>query len=154
MAQATETLSTTTLVASMGASGRHLTLNSLAGIVAGQTFLYIDKELAKVELVTASGVANVVLVKRGVDGTASTPHANGATVYIGRGDQFYMTDPIGAPQNPIRVSPYINVLTGVLWGVTGDEEGPGSAARFWSPVTNMPGAGPLGVRSLTVTTPS
>ena len=152
MAQATVTLSTTTLAAPLDASGRHATLSSLTGVIPGQTFLYIDKELAKVETIT--GISTVVVLSRGQDGTASTPHANGATVYLGRGDQFYMNDPQGAPANPIAVYPYINVVNGTRWGVTGDEDGPGVAARFWSPITDTPDFGPLGIRTTTTATPS
>lgn len=151
---ATVTLSTTTLVASMGATGRNLTLDSLAGIVAGQTFLYIDKELVKVEQVQPRGVDKVVLVQRGVDGTASTAHANGATVTIGLGHQFYMNDPMGTPPNPIAVYPYINVVNGTKWTAIGDDLGPQATARVWAQITTDYGFGSMGVRTVTVTVPS
>ena len=149
---ATVTLATTTLAAPLGVSERHATLTSLTGIIAGETFLYLDKELTQVEQITP--VSTVVLLRRGVDGTASMRHAQGTTIYLGRGDQFYLDDPQGAPPNPIPVSPYINILTGVRWGVTGDEEGPQAALRFWAPVTIATGIGSLGVRTVTTTEPS
>jgi hypothetical protein len=151
MAQATDTLATVTLNATVVASERHWTLSSTSGISPGVR-LYVGQELAAVEQVDQP-VSGVVVVRRGVDGTIATAHPSGSTLYVGRGDQFYQSDPMGTPPNPIRVYPYINAISGVLWGVTGDEAGPNTAARVWTAITSVPGVGPLGVRTITTTTP-
>lgn len=153
MAQATVTLTTITLLAAVTQDQRHWTVSNTDGLltITGQR-LYVGQELVTVEQITS--VSGVVVVRRGVDGTAATAHPAGATLYSGRGDQFYAVDPVGTPPNPILVYPYINVITGTLWGVTGDETGPGVGARIWTPITNVYGIGALGVRTTTTTTPS
>lgn len=148
---ATVTLATITLANAVAIDNRHWMLSSLVGVVPGMR-LYAGQELVAVEAYTP--VANVVIVRRGVDGTITTPHPAGATIYIGRADQFYGSDPMGTPPNPMAVSPYINVVTGAFWTVQGDEVGAGAAARAWVPITTTQAPGALGVRTTTVTTPT
>lgn len=151
MPSATATLATTTLIVQVGPGERHWQLASTAGITQG-TRLWIDRELAAVEQLT--GINNIVVVRRGVDQTIATPHQSSAAVTLGRGDQFYSTDPVGLPPIPVLVYPWINVLTGVSWVAQGDETGPGAAARIWAPITVAETQGPLGVRIVTTTIPS
>ncbi len=96
---ATETLASTTLSASLGASGGRVSLASMAGILPGMR-LYVEGELMAVIL--CNGECSVT---RGVDGTASVAHTSGATVYFGRADQFYQGPPMGAPPAAVLVSP-------------------------------------------------
>lgn len=151
MANATVSLSTATLQGTVTAAERHWTLDSLAGVTVG-TRLYVGQELAAVEQITP--VSGVVVVRRGVDGTVASAHPAGVTLYLGRGDQFYQSDPMGTPPNPILVYPWINAVSGVFWGVTGDDSGAGALARVWTPFTTVRDFGPLGVRTTTITAPS
>ena len=149
---ATITLGMRTLAAAVSCDDRQWTLSSVTGLAKG-TRLYVGQELVAIEQ-PATPVSNVIVVNRGVDGTIASAHPAGATLYVGTGDQFYLSDPMGTPPNPIPVSPYINVVTGTVWGVTGDETGPGAGARVWTVVTNVPGSGAVGVRTTTTTLPS
>lgn len=149
--QATTTLATTAFLSTVGASDTQVNLASTSGIVPG-VFLYANREAFKV--VALTGVGNYVAVLRGRDGTATQPHGTGETVYIARGDQLYQSDPMGLPPAAIPVNPYINVLTGALWTVQGDDVGPQANARSWQPITTTQSAGSLGVRVTTTTTPS
>lgn len=151
MAQATETLATVTLNLTVTQGERHWALSSMSGVVPGMR-LYVGQELAAVEQINQP-VSGVVVVRRGVDGTIATAHPAGSSLYLGRGDQFYQTDPLGTPPNPILVYPWINAVSGVIWGVTGDESGVGTLARVWTPFTTVPNIGALGVRTVTTTVP-
>lgn len=142
---ATVTLSTTTLSASSGATDDTVSLASTDGVLAG-TRLYMDREMLEVRSLVNTTRVSVV---RGLDGTPSTRHANGAQVTIGTPDQFYLTDPPGMPPSEVLVSPWINILTGVQWTAQGDEEGPGLSSRWWARTTATHGTGPLGVRTTT-----
>jgi hypothetical protein len=126
-------------------------LASTSGITPGVR-LYADRELMSVDRLT--GVGNEAVVRRGIEGTAATRHASNTAVYIGRGDQFYSSDPVGLPPIVVPVSPYINVLTGVAWVAQGDEAGPGNAGRLWAPITVTQAAGAFGSTVVTTTTPS
>lgn len=143
MAAATVTLSTTTTTARVGSGDSQVILASLTGVAPG-SFLWMDAELMRVQALT--GVGNAVIVRRGVEGSASGVHANGVTVTIGRGDQFYASDPVGVPPSPPLVLPYINVVNGTVWQPVGDEVGPGTDARFWQKQIVAPGSGAFGVQ--------
>lgn len=149
MATATVTLSTTTLTFAVNADDRQIKVASTSGLTPGVR-LYLDRELAEV---VSLGVDSWVNVRRGVDGTGSSRHASGATITIGRADQFYASDPVGLPANEVPVSPYINVLTGVHWLPQGDEIGSGRDGRWWQARTTTYSTGSLGVRT-TETTPA
>lgn len=144
---ATATLATTTLLANIGAGDSLILLGSTSGVMPG-VFLFIDGELTQVLGLGPS--AGWVSVKRGQDGTSTTPHGSNNTVYIGRGDQFYSTDPIGPAPGAEPVSPYINLRNGSIWYASGDETGPSAAARVWRRVTTTPDIGALGVRTSAV----
>lgn len=138
---ATVTLSSTTLANPIGAGDTRIQVASTSGILPG-TFLFLDGELV---LVNGLDLDPYLRVKRGVEGSASVPHAAGVTVYIGRGDQFYASDPVGRPPAVIPVSPYINTVNGAVWFAQGDANG--QSNRWWqkSAVTYVQGL--LGVRS-------
>ena len=113
---ATVTLPTTTLGVGVLDKDTLVSLASTSGVFAGIR-LFIDGELMKV---VSLDVDPWVRVIRGVDGTSAAPHPSTATVYIGRGDQFYQNDPVGRPPAAIPVSPYINVINGSVWFAQGD----------------------------------
>lgn len=142
---ATTTLSTVTLLANISASDNQISVSSTSGLVPGVRF-FIDGELLGY---LSLGPSTLVNVKRGLDGTQTQPHGSNATVYIGRADQFFQSDPHGVPPNPEPVTPYINATGNRLWVAQGDEVGSGAGARWWQQVTTTYGAGALGVRSTT-----
>lgn len=141
------TLATTTLSQLVGPSDQTFKLASTSGITPG-TRLYLDRELTSV----VSVGDGLVTVRRGVDGTAGARHGYNTLITIGRADQFFEVDPLGLPPNELPVTPYINVLTGVVWVATGDEQGPGVSGRLWQQSTTTSTIGSLGVR-VTTTTP-
>jgi len=143
---ATVTLSTTTLRQVVSATENQIKVASTAGLFPG-TRLWIDRELMRV---VSLGIDPVVNVVRGVDGTGGAPHSSNSTITIGRADQFYMTDPVGRPDEAIPVSPYINILTGVVWFAQGDVEPVGLSDRWWQPQTTTWEVGALGVRTKTL----
>ena len=145
------TLATTTFASNVGELDTNVNLTSTTGVVPGMR-LFADRECFAVEKLT--GVGNYAIVRRGVDGTFNRPHNTIQTVYIARPDQLFMIDPVGIPIAGVYSNPHINVTTGVIWVVQGDDSGPGIYARTWQPVTATQTAGPLGVRTLTTTTPS
>lgn len=144
---ATVTLATTTLTNGVDSSAPAVLLASTAGISKG-TRLWIDRELMEV---ISIGVDPWVNVLRGVDGSTASLHSSSSIVTIGRADQFYSTDPLGAPPSAIPVSPYINVISGDTWLAQGDASpAPGvSVVRWWQKVQPTYGVGALGVRSVT-----
>lgn len=147
----TTTLATTTLSEGVDASTRSIKVASTSGLVIGIR-LFVDRELMTV---TGLGVAttaySTVNVLRGVDGTAASPHVSSSTITIGRGDQFFSTDPMGTPPPAVPVSPYINVLTGVFWFAQGDEVPNGLTNRWWQAQTTTYDQGPLGIRTVSQT---
>ena len=148
---ATVTLATTTFTSPVAAGDTQILLTSTSGIVPG-VFLVANREVFKV--IALTGIGTAVTVLRGQAGTATQPHGTSETIYVARGDQFYATDPVGLPPTAIPVSPYLNVLTGAIWVVQGDEIGAGTGARSWQPVTSAQTIGDLGLRQTTTTTPS
>lgn len=151
MATATITLSSTTFAATVQASDSIVSFASTSGIVPGVR-LYADMELMGVE--RPHTVSGMWVIRRGLQGTATRRHSSAATVYIGRADQFYEQDPKGAPNPEPYVTPHINILTGDVWSMQGDDIGPMADARTWQKVTTAQTIGALGVRVNTVTTPS
>ena len=143
---ATVTLSTTTLNEGVGSTERSVKVASTSGLTSGLR-LFVDGELMTV---VSLGVDPWVNVLRGVDGTAAQHHDSGATIYIGRADQFFSSDPVGAPREVIPVSPHINVINGSVWFAQGDELPAGSAQRWWQKQSTTFGVGALGVRTTTL----
>lgn len=146
---ATVTLTPTTFSEPVSATDTIVNPTSTSGIAPGVR-LYVDQELMKV--VGLTGINNQVSVIRGVDGTYTRRHNTIVAVYVGRGDQFYETDPVGTPPLVIPVYPHINVRNGILWGIQGDDRE--LAQRYWLAITTTQTAGALGVRVNTVSTPS
>ncbi len=139
---ATVTLSTTTLGLSVGASDRQIKVVSTSGLFPGRQ-LFIARELMEV---VSLGIDTWVKVLRGRGGTAGVAHDSGTTIYIGRADQFYESDPVGSPPNAILVSPHINVTSGAIWFARGDTLPGERAKRWWQKQTITYSEGPLGVR--------
>lgn len=137
------TLASTTLTYGVEKGTGEIVLSSVSDIVVGYR-LWIDRELMKVKALSGG---TRVQVFRGVDGTAASRHSSSAVVTIGRADQFYATDPMGAPGEVILVSPYINVINGKTWYAQGDSLPVGLTNRWWQEVTPTFGAGALGVRT-------
>ncbi len=151
MALATASLGTTTFSSTVEPGDTQVILSSTSGIAPGVR-LFCDRELLAVVMLT--GLGNAAVVRRGVDGTSSSRHATNATVWVGRADQFYDSDPYGLPPANLPVYPYINVRTGDVWAAEGDELGPGVSGRVWSKVTQSIDAGALGVNQTNVVIPS
>ncbi len=141
MAGTTE-LATTTLTTSISATGDTIAVASATDIRAGLR-VFVDKELMTV--LRPGVVSGLFQVARGTDGTGAAPHSSAAVVTIGRGDQFYMTDPLGVPPNPVLVSPWINLTNGTVWYAQGDALGSGAQNRYWVNVTTSYAVGALGV---------
>ena len=139
---ATVTLSTTSLVPRVAAKERSVRVASTSGLTPG-IWLFCDGELMSV---VRLGVGTDVTVLRGQGGTQATEHASGATIYIGRPDQFYTFDPVGRPPDAIPVSPHINAANGSVWFATGAGEG-----RRWVKQTAETVVGPLGVTTTALT---
>jgi hypothetical protein len=138
---ATVTLSSTTLATGTGAADPQIKVSSVSGLTPGIR-LFVDGELMSV---VSLGLGTSVNVRRGVDGTASAAHPQMATVWIGRADQFYSTDPVGQPAASIPVSPYINAANGSVWFAQGDS-GPASlSVRWWQQQNTARTVGPLGI---------
>lgn len=141
---ATVTLSTTTLAESIDAFAKQIKVADASGILPGYR-LWMDAELLSVvSLGIATSAYTQVNVLRGVDGSAAAPHSSAATITIGRADQFYSSNPVGAPPSAIPVSPYINVVNGSVWYAQGDSEGGGN--RWWQQQQTTYSVGALGVR--------
>lgn len=143
---ATVTLSTTALTNGINPRDQEFRLNSYSGILPGYR-LFVDRELMTV--VSVRSDSNGVDVTRGVDGTAATDHSSSAVVTIGKADQFYQSDPQGAPAGAIEVSPYINTRNGKVFYAQGDSQPTGVTYRWWQDVTQTYGFGPLGIRTQT-----
>ena len=142
---ATLTLSTTTLLNTIGTTDSQVKVDSTSAIFPGYR-LWIDRELMTV---ISLGISPWVNVQRGVDGTSSQPHNSTSPVYIGRAVDFYTSDPSGRPDNALFVSPWINAITGDMWMAQGDTAPNGQAFRYWQKMTTTYDIGNLGVRSST-----
>jgi hypothetical protein len=142
---ATVTLSSTTLAQGAGASDSQIKVSSTSGLIPGKR-LFVDGELMAV---VSLGVSPWVNVRRGVDGTAAAAHPQMSTAWIGGADQFYGTDPVGAPAPEIPVSPYINAVNGSVWFARGDAGPQGISVRWWQKQDTEHAVGPLGIRTKT-----
>lgn len=142
---ATATLSTTTLAEGTGASAGAIKVASTSGLTPGIR-LFIEGELMEV---VSLGIDPWVNVFRGRDGTAGTEHDSGATIYIGRADQFYSMDPVGSPSEVIPVSPHINTTNGAIWFAQGSSSPRNQVRRWWQKQSVSMSQGPLGVRTRT-----
>ncbi len=149
--QSTFTLTTTNFSAPFDTDDTLVTVNSLTGIVPG-VHLYAGRELMRVQSIV--GVGNQIILARGRDGTAGCQHTPAETVYIGQGYQFYEQDPQGLPPTAALVNPWINIRSGSIWVIQGDDIGLAMQSRSWQPVTTTQIIGPLGVRVNVTTTPS
>lgn len=128
---ATVTLTSTTLLQTVGASDSQIVLASTTGLVPGVR-LFVDRELMGfLSLGPVSSLGTLVNVRRGMDGTATAPHSSTATVYIGSPEQFYFYDPVGRPDATTLVSPWINVRNGAVWYAQGDATPSDTANRWW-----------------------
>ncbi len=145
---ATYTLGTTNFAKPVGKFDSQVYVASTSGLVAGMR-LFADRELMSVT--SLAGFANLVNVRRGVDGTAAERHGTEVTVYSGAADQFYRQDPEGQPRTDLLVTPWINVRTGDVWFAQGDQFANGQ--RWWQKQTTTYGFGALGER-LTTQTPT
>lgn len=152
---ATVTLLTFTLAEGVGASDREIKLTTTSGLTipsgtpmpSEKSWLYIDGELMEA---VSLGVLSHVEVRRGVGGTAAAPHSSQATIYLGRPDQFFSSDPVGVPPSAVLVSPHINVRTGGVWFAQGNVLPTGQTIRWWQKQETTHGVGPLGIRTTTV----
>lgn len=149
--QSTFTLSTTAFLSNVSALDTQVNLVSMSGIVPG-VLLFANRELFKVEYLINGG--NFAKVLRGRDGTETRAHGTGETIYLAQGYQLFESDPQGLPPTATLVNPHINVRTGVVWVVRGDDVGAGTGARSWQPVTTTQTPGALGIRVTTTTTPT
>lgn len=146
MPYATVTLATTTFASPAAQDDRLVSVSSTASITPGQC-LWADRELMRVVSIgVSSGINNLLKVQRGFAGTSASNHVAGQNVTIGAPDQFYSGDPKGSPGQEVPVLPYINVLSGDVWTVVGDDGPPQSANRWWSKLNTYETVGPLGVR--------
>jgi len=143
---ATVTLATTTLAEGVDDHTNRVKLTATAGVLSGLR-LYLDGELATV---LRLDVDPWVIVTRGVDGSNAMSHAAGATVYIGRADQFYASPPEGRPPAAVLVSPYIDIVAGKVYFAQGDASPTASAPRWWQQQTAVYSVGALGVRTTTL----
>jgi hypothetical protein len=134
---ATVTLSTTTLAQSVGSGDRQVKVLSTSGLIPGLR-LFVDGELMTV---VSLGIDSWVNVLRGVDGSAAQAHSSGNTIFIGRGDQFYSSDPTGEPPAAVPVDPYINVINGAVFYAQGDS----LTKRWWQKRTTTYEIGALGI---------
>jgi hypothetical protein len=139
------TLSTTTLSEGVGRSNGAVKVASTSGLTPGIR-LFIEGELMEV---VSLGIDPWVNVLRGRDGTAGTEHDSGATIYIGRADQFYSIDPVGSPSEVISVSPYINTTNGSIWFAQGNSSPRNEVRRWWQKQSVTFGQGALGRRTRT-----
>jgi hypothetical protein len=139
------TLGTTALLRPLTAGASVVQLVSTSGVLPGK-YLYFDGELCRVVALVPDGVQ----VQRGLGGTSVLPHASNVTVYIGDGDQFYQTDPVGRPPETFEVSPWINVRNGTVWFAQGDNDPVGLADRWWQKQTTAYDQGALGISTKTL----
>jgi hypothetical protein len=143
---ASVTLPTTTLTSWIDPLTKEVKLASGSGVVPGLC-LWVDRELMIVNTLPDANLS--VRVKRGWNGTAPSEHSSSATVTIGRPDQFYTTDPVGAPPSIIEVSPYINTFNGKVFYAQGDALPDHLTVRWWQEVTSTYGTASRGILTQT-----
>lgn len=145
MSAAQATLGSTTLAQGCSAAATSVLLLSASGLVPGSR-LYVDRELMSVtSLGLTTALGQWVNVRRGVDGTTSSEHSATVTVRTGSANEFFQTDPQGAPGDAVLVSPWINVSTGDVWVPQGND-GP-TPYRWWARQELVHSVASLGVLS-------
>lgn len=78
----------------------------------GAFIVYVDREEQRVTAISGT----TATVQRGWGGTAATSHANAARVWFGLEGNFQSSDPPwGSCVSPVKVVPWINVLSGNVW---------------------------------------
>ncbi len=110
-------LSTTTFSQAVSANAGAVHLASGTGVTLGSV-LWADRE-ALIVTGTIPGTSTTFQVQRGRLGSPASTHVSGATVYLGSSNDFYAEDPVGVPESPPVVTPWINTVTGTLWEVSG-----------------------------------
>lgn len=141
----TVTLPSTVLALPVDDKASRFKLLSVSGVRPGMC-LWLDGELC---CVTSMLPETWVSVRRGQGGSSARPHVSSVTVYIGSAEQFYASDPVGRPPDPVLVSPWINVVNGKVWYAQGDAEPIGISDRWWQHQTLTRDVGALGVRTTT-----
>jgi len=127
------TMVSTTLTAAIDATTQQIPVASATGFNDLnapnfiQTVLYVDREAM---VLTQNINQLVATVQRGALGTAAKSHASGATVYVGKPNQYGLSDPSGAFNAPgDAYLPLVVIPTGRIWnnsGGTWTEVGGGS----------------------------
>lgn len=146
---ATVTLSSTTLAEGCDMGQTRIKVTSTTGMVQGLR-IYVGGPGGELMKIQRLDVSPWVIVTRGVDGSKASPHSSGETIYIGRGDQFYNVPPVGRPDAAIAVSPYIDVVAGLIYFAQGDNQPSATAVRWWQVQTNTRTTQPLGVQTTTL----
>ncbi len=138
------TLPTTTFATDIGSSDSTVNVASTTNIVVG---LFLVSGAEAMQVTGFGPVTGLVTVIRGKLGTAARRHAATDIVWIGRGDQFYETDPTGPPMSGPRVAPHVNVLNGNVWWPLNNTT---DASGRWQLTTTTYTTGPLGVQTVVV----
>lgn len=149
-------LSTTTLRAPAGLTAKtsqnRFQLASTANVSVGQFLVFAVGARAIEAMQVIEVVSPFVRVLRAQAGTPCSSHAYDTLIYIGTPDKFRSFDPHGVPVVG-RDSPWINLRSGAIFAVVGDEAGPNVAARFWQQQTVTYPSGALGERVAPTLTP-
>jgi hypothetical protein len=120
LAFAQTAMRTTTLSLPVGVNDKSINLTSVTGVnplSGGQvaTILFVDKEVMYVQSVTGSSAT----VTRGQNGSDSTAHNAGATVYVGPPGAYGTRNLSGAcNESSWPVTPYININNGNIYTCT------------------------------------
>lgn len=114
-AQAQTSINDTTLSAAVAVNDNTVSVTSASTIVAGH-LLYVDMEA--MDVVSVSGT--VITVRRGVEGTLATAHANARIVFSGARQRFYSTNPEAGgfgtcTRTALQYLPWINIREGIIW---------------------------------------
>ena len=123
---ASNPLSSTQFAVPVGRFDSQVKLVSTTGLTAGMR-LFVEMEF--IAVVSLAGYANLVNVRRGIDGTAAERHGTDVAVWVGTADRFYESDPMGQPAVALIVSPHINIKTGGVFFAQGDASTNGT--RYW-----------------------
>lgn len=136
-------LPTTTLSTTVGSSDLTVVLGSVTSVTAIGMWLFMDGEAMQVTALPNPS-SKTVNVARGVGGSRSLSHASGVTVYIGQSYQFYTQDPEGKAPTVPYVTPWINVINGNIWTVSGTQwvltSGEGPVGNVVGPASATDGA--------------
>jgi len=117
------TMVSTTLTAAISATTQQVPVASATGFndlnppSFIQTVLFCDREAM---VLTQNINSLVATVQRGALGTTATGHASGATVYVGKPNQYGLSDPSGVFNAPgDAYLPLVVIPTGKIWNNTG-----------------------------------